>query len=202
MVIPPPALRATPCQRGNFGIGGGKKILPQSGEYPEGGEDKKTKKERQMKRILITIGIISMVIAGAGAVSVCAKDTVVTVVLDPSVGASASGTYNNSTGTWKVPFPYGNVSGISTCVETTPKSTAMGTTLTSNDTPLDSPGGETSGAQCWCKMTHPMSSLWAFNRSNSACASYCPSYCASYVQNYADLRGGLFGSVAAANAAY
>ena len=41
-----------------------------------------------------------------------------------------------------------------------------------------------------------VSSLWAFHNSDSNCASYCTNYCASNVHYNADLRGGLFGSVA------
>ena len=139
----------------------------------------------------------------AVAVSVCAKDSVVTVVLDPSIGTS-SYTYNNSTGTWKMVFSYGNVSGISTCVSTAPNG-SMGATQTTDGTPLVATGGEAVGGYCWCKMTHPMSSLWAFSFDRvyvSDCTSLCSRDCSVYASRYADMRSGLFGSVAAANAAY
>ncbi len=137
------------------------------------------------------------------AVSVCARDSVVSVVLDPSIGGN-SYTYNNSTGVWKTVFSYGNVSGVSTCSTVAPTG-SRGSTKTSAGTPLDAVAGDVSGRYCWCKMTHPMSSLWAFydgNGNASLCASNCTNHCGNYVQNYADLRGGLFGSVAAANAAF
>ena len=155
-----------------------------------------------MKRIIIFTMMIMFAIPALG-VSVCAKDSVVTVVLDPSING-ASNTHNNSTGTWKTVFSYGNVSGISTCVATAP-SGSMGTVKTADGTHLSASGGQTSGQYCWCKMTHPMSSLWAFNNaygSASNCASGCADYCGGIVRNYASLRGGLFGSVAAANAAF
>ena len=112
-----------------------------------------------MKHMMVILGLMLFAIP-AVAVSVCAKDSVVTVVLDPSIGGN-SYTYNNSTGTWKTVFSYGNVSGISTCTSTAP-SGSQGTTKTSEGTPLNAAGGQTSGQYCWCKMTHPMSSLWAF----------------------------------------
>ena len=155
-----------------------------------------------MKRIIIFTMMIMFAVP-AVAVSVCAKDSVVTVVLDPSIGGN-SYTHNNSTGTWKTVFSYGNVSGISTCVATAP-SGSMGTVKTADGTHLSASGGQTSGQYCWCKMTHPMSSLWAFRHdcgSASSCASSCAAYCGHYVRNDAALRGGLFGSVAAANAAF
>ena len=153
-----------------------------------------------MKRIMMIIMGITVFVLPALGVSVCMKDSVVSVVLDPSIGGN-SYTYNNSTGVWKTVFSYGNVSGISTCVSTAPTG-SRGSTTTSAGTPLESPGGETSGSYCWCKMTHPMSSLWAFNNSYSNCASYCTRNCGDYVLDSAGLRGGLFGSVAAANAAF
>ena len=50
---------------------------------------------------------------------------------------------------------------------------------------------------CWCRMTHPASSRWVFNNSNSAsnCASNCANNCGNNAQNNAALRSGLFGSV-------
>ena len=156
-----------------------------------------------MKKTWVT-GIMMMMFAiPALAVSVCAKDSIVAVVLDPTIGGN-SYTYNNSTGVWKTVFSYGNVSGISTCVSTAPTG-GRGSVKTSAGTALDSPGGETSGGYCWCKMTHPMSSLWAFFGDlgvASACASNCAYGCGNYVRASADLRSGLFGSVAAASAAY
>jgi hypothetical protein len=104
-------------------------------------------------------------------------------------------------------FSYGNVSGISTCVPDAPSggSGSMGS-ITTKETGgyLDAVGGATAGKYCWCKMTHPMSSLWAFYYdygSAANCASNC-TYCGRHVQYAAALRSGLFGSVAAANAAY
>ncbi len=174
MTLPPPRLRSV-----------GKKRKQQN-------------KRKKMKRIIIFTMMIMLAVP-AVAVSVCAKDSVVTVVLDPSI-AGASYTYNNSTGTWKTVFSYGNVSGISTCVSITPTG-SQGSTKTTDGTLLDATGGETTGRYCWCKMTHPMSSLWAFDIDAGGvfCASDCAYYCGRYVKESAALRSGLFGSVAAAN---
>lgn len=155
--------------------------------------------KKTMKRVMVILGLMLFAMPALG-VSVCAKDSVVTVVLDPSIGGNSS-TYNNSTGTWKTVFSYGNVSGISTCVATAP-SGSMGATKTSEGTPLNAAGGETAGRYCWCKMTHPMSSLWAFRNAvedAEYCASDCTRGCGAATQVYDALRSGLFRSVAAAN---
>ncbi len=58
------------------------------------------------------------------------------------------------------------------------------------------------GAYVWIRALYKnkegkaVSSLWAFVNSYSYCASNCTYYCADYVLSNADLRGGLFGSVA------
>ena len=161
----------------------------------------KNKKEgkKTMKRVMVILGLMLFAIP-AVAVSVCAKDSVVTVVLDPSINGN-SYTYNNSTGTWKAVFSYGNVSGISTCVATAP-SGSMGATKTSEGTPLNAAGGQKSGQYCCCKMIHPMSSLWVFDSdrgSASKCASECANACGTHARSYSTMRGGLFGSVATAN---
>ncbi|MBR3511268.1 MAG: hypothetical protein IKN73_04385, partial [Alphaproteobacteria bacterium] len=112
-----------------------------------------------MKKTWIFAIITTMFVIPALAVSVCAKNSIVSVVLDPSIGGN-SYTYNNSTGVWKTVFSYGNVSGVSTCSTVAPTG-SMGSTKTSAGTPLDAVAGDVSGRYCWCKMTHPMSSLWA-----------------------------------------
>jgi hypothetical protein len=98
-------------------------------------------------------------------------------------------------------FSYGNISGISTCVPDAPSGTMGSITTKETGGYLDAVGGATTGGYCWCKMTHPMSSLWAFSY-NHASAAHCATYCTCSVQAHAALRSGLFGSVAAASAAY
>ena len=157
-----------------------------------------------MKKTYIISAIIGLMIAlPALAVSVCTKDSIVSVVLDPDVGGN-SYTYNNATGVWKTVFSYGNVSGISTCSASKP-SGGMGAIRTTDGEYLDAQGGVVSGQYCWCKMTHPMSSLWAFRDdrgSASSCASGCTYYCGYGVQYFVALRAGLFGSFALASDAY
>ena len=159
-------------------------------------DDEQQNKRKKMKRIIIFTMMIMFAIPALG-VSVCAKDSIVTVVLDPSIFGT-SFTFNNSSGTWKTVFSYGNVSGISACVSIAPTG-SQGSTKTTDGTPLDATGGETAGQYCWCKMTHPMSSLWAFSYvygSAAHCASACANACGLYVRSDAALRSGLFGSVA------
>lgn len=139
-----------------------------------------------MKRLLVMLSFVMFVLPVL-AVSVCAKNDVVTVVLDPTLAVS-SYEYNNATGVWKAKTSYGTVTGISTCL-------ASGGTQYKADPSVDAKGGETLGSYCWCKMTHPMASAWVFGNSYVYCSTSCTYYCGFYFQNYSALRSGLFGSV-------
>ena len=148
-------------------------------------------KGRTMNKKIMFAGLgLIMVALPALAVSVCAKNSIVTVVLDPTVGISGY-TYNNAAGTWKATASYGVITGISTCI-------TKGGTQYAADPTVESPGGETTGGKCWCKMTHPMASRWVFRAdygSASSCAGHCALACGDRVQSDEAMRVGLFGSV-------
>ena len=144
-----------------------------------------------MNKKILFAALAMCAVVPALAVSVCAKNSVVTVVLDPSIAIS-SYTQNAATNSWKAVASYGTITGISTCLATS------GTFGVANAA-IESPGGETTGGKCWCKMTHPMASRWVFYNdlgSASNCASYCAYSCGTYVQSNGAMRAGLFGSVA------
>ncbi|MBO4683103.1 MAG: hypothetical protein J5611_00790 [Alphaproteobacteria bacterium] len=138
------------------------------------------------KYILLLAGIF---FCGAANASVmCSSSDYVTVVLDPYVQGTTY-TYNAAAMTWTTVFPYGNVSGVAVCNDT---SGSWG--VASNAEQY-----ETGGVQCWCKMTHPAVSRWVFRASHSSasdCADSCAARCGGYVQFYSAFRSGVFGSVA------
>ncbi len=155
-----------------------------------------------MKKIFICVLTIMMTMSSY-ATTMCAADDTVAVVLDPSVSIT-SYTYDNTMGTWKAWSAQGTVHGISACLNSNQGKSRGGTVARLTDTNNEGEtnlvvGSEKYGRYCWCRLTHPVSSLWAFgydNGSASDCASYCTIYCGAYVRDYAALRGGLFGSVA------
>ena len=151
-----------------------------------------------MKKIIILMISLVLPVCGVNAAQMCAENTTTTIVLDPSI-AGIGYTYDLPTWTWETRFPYGTINGIAACVTTgegkTRGDTVAGLTEGNNLVV----GGEAVGKYCWCKMTHPAVSLWAFrNTSGSAsvCASNCAFSCGYHVQYYSSLRAGLFGSVA------
>ena len=151
------------------------------------------------------------------ATEMCARNDTVIIPLEAANNGISYGSNNNEF-TWWVDFDFGRVYGYSTCLsadEGLGRTGTMGAYYGTGDyakTPITAEPGlkgtDTNGNDrkyCWCKMTHPVSSLWAFyNARGSAadCASFCTLNCGINVQYDAALRSGLFGSVAAANAAY
>ncbi len=99
-----------------------------------------------------------------------------------------SSTYSAPDMTWKTVFPYGSVSGVAVCSDTT------GSPYVSSPDVMQ----ETGGIYCWCKMTHRAVSLWVLNGasvSSSSCAQYCAQNCGDWVQRNPVFRSSVFSSV-------
>ncbi len=108
--------------------------------------------------------------------------------IDPTIEGT-SHTYSAANMTWKTVFPYGNVSGVAVCNDTSGSSWGGSTTVEMQ---------ETGGVMCWCKMTHPAVSLWVFGHvgsSSSDCADFCVAHCGSNVRTGSNFRSGVFSSV-------
>ena len=100
------------------------------------------------------------------ATTMCAINDTVAVVLDPSIGLTNRSS-NNTTGTWWVWGPYGTVYGIGAILNDNKGFAYIRTVKHLHDTDNDGndhlvTGGEKYGRYCWCRLTHPVSSLWAF----------------------------------------
>lgn len=135
--------------------------------------------------ILTIVGAVMTTATYAG--TMCSNNDYLTVVLDPTIEGT-SYTYSAADMTWKTTFPYGNVSGVAVCNDTS-GSWGGSTTVEMQ---------ETGGVMCWCKMTHPAVSLWVFllaYSSSSVCADHCAPYCGGSVRNHSDFRSGVFSLV-------
>ena len=170
-----------------------------------------------MKKVIyLLIGVLLSL--PSVATEMCARNDTVVIPLDATVNGTGRGQDGTESMWWTI-FSYGRVYGLSTCLsadEGGAPNGGMGTTKNSkgqtlpNDEALAGRSGTDADGNerryCWCKMTHPMSSLWVFSvdfGSASYCSSTCTSNCGALVQSSAALRGVLFGSVGvAANAAY
>ena len=153
-----------------------------------------------MKKIISIL--MMMITIPSFATTMCAVNDSVAVVLDPSVGGTAGGAFNSATSTWSATFPYGMIYGVSACLNV-----GQGKSQGYYESQLtDTNNGETNlvvgtekyGRYCWCKMTHPVASLWVFNYdsgSAASCASNCAAICGDYARRREALRVGLFGSI-------
>lgn len=149
-----------------------------------------------MKKLIIIIALmVPMVAPGA---TMCSKNDTITIMLDPSIGGTGY-SYSQAQSTWWTWFTYGTVRGISACLSSAYGKSMGGTVSDLHDNNELVIGGETNGQYCWCRMTHPALSLWAFRYdggSASHCAANCAYYCGYNVRDSSVLRAGLFGSVA------
>ena len=159
------------------------------------------KKEKEMKRVIMMI-IMLIIVIPVHATTMCAANDTVAVVLDPSLGIT-NYTSNATMGTWWAWNAQGTVYGISACLNSTQGKPRGGTVARLTDTNNGETklvvGSEKNGSYCWCRLTHPVSSLWAFNYnygSAANCASRCTPGCGVDFQNIDSLRVGLVGSVA------
>ena len=152
-----------------------------------------------MKKIITIIMILFTI--PVHATTMCAMDDTVAVVLDPSLSIT-NYVSNNTMGTWNAWNAKGTVHGISACLnygqgKSRGYTEARLTDTNNGETHLVN-GSEKYGSYCWCRLTHPVSSLWVFERvSGAKCASECAGSCGYSFRNAGDLlRGGLFRSVA------
>ena len=112
--------------------------------------------------------------------------------MDPSVAGIKYTAYPEN-GTWTTEFPYGTISGITSCNSITG---TWGTAYSSNQNNITA-GYQTDGVQCWCRITIPVRSAWVFYHtydSDSECASACTYACAYNGQNHSGFRTAMYGS--------
>ena len=155
-----------------------------------------------MKKIIIVL--CCFITFGVGATEMCARNDTIVVPLDATVPGTGYG-YNAVEWMWWATFEYGKIYGTATCLskaevaELLPSDDDELLGRSGKDAAAQESGGADNRTQCYCKLTHPMSSRWVSHNSNSAsgCAFYCVSSCAVNARDKVGLRSGLFGSVGA-----
>ena len=160
-----------------------------------------------MKRLILLFFILAPVWANAQ--TMCVRDKSLVISLDKNVQGTSHSS-NKSEWIWWVDFPYGRVYGDATCLslEEGLGQTSSGAYYGTDDyakTPITAEAGlsgtDANGNErkyCWCRATHPVSSLWVFDYAfagSSACASRCAHICSDDVRYAPAQRGGVFGSV-------
>ena len=148
-----------------------------------------------MKKIALILMLISTI--PTHATTMCTINDSVGVVLDPSITIK-SNSYNATIGTWWAWSDSWTLYGTTACLSSNEGKSTGGTVAHLHDNEKPVIGTEQNGQYCWCRLTHPVSSLWAFCEkfgSTSECASRCLYYCSERIRTYSQLRTGLIGSV-------
>ena len=142
-----------------------------------------------------------MIISPVYSLDMCAENDSVVVILDPNIGGNNS-SYHKNTQTFKVNFPYGILTGVSACLSVSGSGsqvyTANNGLLVDNGNVVT--GGEQNGIYCWCKVTHPVSSLWMYysywtDYKLSTCVANCASSCANNIKGENSYRANLFNTI-------
>ena len=104
-------------------------------------------------------------------------------------GNENGNTSNREDATWSVTFPYGIISGVATCNDTS------ATRAVPQPQYNDIFNTGTSGTLCWCRMLLPVRSTWVLFYtfdSVAECAAGCTGYCAALLRDYASFRTAFF----------
>ena len=155
-----------------------------------------------MKKIIIVL--CCFITFGVGATEMCARNDTIVVPLDATIAGTGVG-FNAVEWMWWATFEYGKIYGTATCLspaevaELLPSDDDELLGRSGKDAAAQESGGADNRTQCYCKLTHPMSSRWVFSisLSVSVCASTCADYCVSIARTSVGLRSSLFGSVGA-----
>ncbi len=133
--------------------------------------------------------------------TICLQNDSVAIILDPSIPELSHGV-DKSVNTWWTQFPYGRISGISACLDKKLSATFLTetkSTYTSNQGEEKLvKGGEKYGQYCWCKITHPVSSLWLYHRdygNKDTCISNCLGNCSWHIGDTYDMRSSILKSI-------
>lgn len=127
--------------------------------------------ENMKKIFLILCGILFT--TNLYATQMCARRDTTVVPLDSVVDAPKGATYPIEW-MWKIEFSYGNVYGATTCLS----ENEVATLLPSDSDDLRGRSGTDADGnirdKCYCKMNHPMSSLWVINDYQNNCTKESP----------------------------
>lgn len=140
-------------------------------------------KIRYINKIILLF--CAIIVSPAYSLDMCVENNSVAVVLDPTVTPKSSGSsIHAGTSTFKINTDYGILTGVSACLTSNYGianyyNVYKGALKENNKLVV---GGEKTGRYCWCKLTHPVSSLWVYiadNTNADTCSrsEYCLTQC-------------------------
>ena len=125
-----------------------------------------------MKKLFFIICVL-LITNSSYATQMCARRDTTVVPLDSVVDGTTSANYPREW-MWMTRFSYGNVYGVSTCLS----DNEVATLLPSDDDDLMGRSGTDADGnirnKCYCKINHPMSSLWVLDGYGNHCTDTIP----------------------------
>lgn len=146
----------------------------------------------------------AVIISPAYSLDMCVENNSVAVVLDPTVTPKSSGSsIHAGTSTFKINTDYGILTGVRACLTSNYSvltyNVYKGVLKENNKLVV---GGEKNGGKCWCKLTHPVSSLWVYladdsNAGNCSRSEYCLTRCKDFLLSSYDKSSNTMGHIRA-----
>lgn len=138
-----------------------------------------------MKKYIIAV-FVFFVPCITHAITMCAKNNSLVGSIKETTTGDITGGFSNSEPLWRIVFPWGTIFGEATFLSEAEggKATATGDIVNVDGKmiPMDTPAGLVGNDEngnpreyCWCRMTHPVSSVWTFVAVNTgaACQYQC-----------------------------
>ena len=146
-----------------------------------------------MKINTLLCAVLATLTFGAIAAPVCVHNG--TIILSLNKDDTSAVAANHPDGDkWMVTVGYETYQGINTISGPVMCSDAFGTYGVANSG-LDELDVQTSGANCWCRMTFPMSSYWMFVSAGDCSFSSCISACANAYANDSEFRENMIDAI-------
>lgn len=161
-----------------------------------------------MKRLILLFFILAPMWANAQ--TMCVRDKSLVISLVSGIQGTGYG-HNPSEWIWWVYFPYGRIYGDATCLslEEGLGQTSAGAYYGTDDyanTPITAEAAlsdtDTNGNErkyCWCRATHPVSSLWVLQSGMTdanTCIKNCSLYCPYFFRGeQSKLQNSIFSSI-------
>lgn len=159
-------------------------------------------KIRYINKIILLF--CAVIISPAYSLDMCVENNSVAVVLDPTVAPKSSGSsIHAGTSTFKINTDYGILTGVRACLTSNYSvltyNVYKGVLKENNKLVV---GGEKNGGKCWCKLTHPVSSLWVYvaddtNVGTCSRSDYCLTQCKNYLSESYNTSSGYSGHIRA-----
>ena len=145
-----------------------------------------------MKKVFFLLFTVLPVVATAR--TMCVRDNSLVISLDSSISGTSSA-YDQEEWVFWTDFSYGRIYGEGTCLSANESlgQTVQGsyygagdyvnTIITAEPGMYGTDADGNARTSCWCRITHPVQSLWVYRNTESGCKQYCTQYCGDFLKS-------------------